>query len=140
MFFGNSRNELWLTTGDGTKLITTCLIQEIPKSNPIYFHSFYLEKLMIINLPWNMKLVTLFQFRQVFKRKSGIFLQKLQNFTPNLEYLENKIPKYRAYSICQVELKGLNLWNYKGYITGELAYDLQKAVATQPAQERILYV
>jgi len=36
---------------------------------------------------------------------------------------------YRAYSICQVELKGLNLWNYKGYITGELAYDLQKAVA-----------
>ena len=41
-----------------------------------------------------------------------------------LEYLGNIFPKYRAYSICQVELRGLNLWNYKGRITGEMAYDL----------------
>jgi hypothetical protein len=54
---------------------------------------------------------------------------KIKFWPAVLEYLGNKIPKYRAYSICQVELKGLNLWNYEGRITGELAYDLQKAEA-----------
>jgi hypothetical protein len=43
--------------------------------------------------------------------------------------LGNKITKYRAYSICQVAIKGLNLSNYEGYISGELAYDLEKAEA-----------
>jgi len=55
MFLGNSRNELWLTTGDGTKLITTCLIQEIPKSNPISFYSFHLENQTIVSSPWKEK-------------------------------------------------------------------------------------
>jgi hypothetical protein len=43
-----------------------------------------------------------------------------------LEYLGNIFPKYRTYSFNQVKRYGLDLWNYEGRITGELAYDLDK--------------